>query len=128
MVANMIMNLLFVLPLMYFWNIGHMGLALATSLAAYLNAALLLRGLFKAGIYHIQPHWVPFLLRLLLATAMMSIAVGWIVPDTAAWIDWPWQRRAYEISLVCGMGVAIYVGVHWLVGTRFRHLRSPLQP
>ena len=32
MVANMVMNVLFTLPLMYFWNIGHMGLALATSI------------------------------------------------------------------------------------------------
>ena len=48
MVANMVMNLCFTLPLMHFWNIGHVGLALATSLAAMLNAGLLFRGLLRS--------------------------------------------------------------------------------
>ena len=57
MAANMVLNLLFVLPLMYFWNIGHLGLALATSVAAYLNAGLLLRGLARAGVYRCSRGW-----------------------------------------------------------------------
>ena len=35
MVANMVMNLLFVLPLLWYFNIGHVGLALATSCSAW---------------------------------------------------------------------------------------------
>ena len=45
MVANMVLNLLFVLPLMYFWNIGHLGLALATS-----RGGLAQRGSVVAGL------------------------------------------------------------------------------
>jgi peptidoglycan biosynthesis protein MviN/MurJ (putative lipid II flippase) len=82
--------------------------------------------LSKAGIYRIQPNWVPFALRLVVATAMMAIAVWRVVPETAVWNDWLWQQRAYELALVCGAGIATYIGVHWLAGTRLHHLRPPV--
>ena len=125
MVANMLMNLLFVLPLMYYWNIGHLGLALATSLAAYLNAGLLLRGLLRAGVYQFQSGWMTYNLRLLLATASMAAAVLLVSPQNSTWLEWQWQRRALEIALVCGAGIAAYLLTHLLLGTRLRHLRAP---
>ena len=42
MVANMVLNVAFVFPLMWWLNLGHVGLALATSVSAWLNALLLL--------------------------------------------------------------------------------------
>ena len=41
MVSNMVLNLLFVVPLHHYWQIGHVGLAAATSVSAFLNAGLL---------------------------------------------------------------------------------------
>lgn len=125
MVANMFMNLAFVLPLMYLWNIGHLGLALATSLAAYLNAGLLLRGLLRREVYRIQPGWARHGLRLSLATATMCVCVWALVPDVAVWLEWTWQRRLWEMSLACGLGVAVYLLTHLALGTRPRHLRTP---
>jgi len=125
MAANMVMNLLFVLPLMYYWNVGHLGLALATSLAAYLNAGLLLRGLLRAGVYQFQPGWALYMLRLLLATGSMAVAVLLVTPEGNVWLDWDWRRRALEIALVCGVGIAAYLFTHLLLGTRLRHLRAP---
>ena len=125
MAANMVMNLLLVLPLMYYWNIGHLGLALATSLAAYLNAGLLLRTLLRTGVFRLQPGWRLYGARLLLATAAMGVALWWLVPEHAVWLDWSWQRRAGEMALVCGAGIAVYFAVHMLCGTRLRHLRAP---
>src|SRR5690606_8804839 len=43
--ANIGMKALFVAPLYFLFNLGHVGLALATALAAYVNAGLLYRGL-----------------------------------------------------------------------------------
>jgi putative peptidoglycan lipid II flippase len=125
MAANMVMNLLLVLPLMYYWNIGHLGLALATSLAAYLNAGLLLRTLLRTGVFRLQPGWRLYGTRLLLATAAMGVALWWLVPEHAVWLDWSWQRRAREMALVCGAGISVYFAVHMLCGTRLRHLRAP---
>ena len=125
MAANMVMNLLLVLPLMYYWNIGHLGLALATSLAAYLNAGMLLRTLLRRGVFRLQPGWLLYGGRLLLATAVMGVVLWWLVPQQALWLEWSWQRRAGEMTLVCGAGMAVYLAVHMLCGTRLRHLRAP---
>ena len=124
MAANMVLNLLFVLPLMWYWNAGHMGLALATSVAAYLNAGLLLRGLLHKGIFRFQPGWGVYGARLLLATLAMAAAVSWLVPDVAAWLDWDWRRRALRMALLCGAGAGVYTTVHLALGTRLRHLRG----
>lgn len=51
MVANMVLNLLFVVPLHLLWQVGHAGLSLATTCSAYLNAGLLLSGLMRRDIY-----------------------------------------------------------------------------
>jgi putative peptidoglycan lipid II flippase len=125
MVANMVMNLLFTLPLMYLWNIGHVGLALATSVAAILNAGMLLRGLLRAGFYQFQPGWTVYMLRLLLSTACMGAAVLLISPDSSAWSDWRWDQRIFELLLLCGAGVGVYFTCHLLLGTRMLHLRAP---
>jgi len=125
MVSNMVMNVLFTLPLMYFWGIGHMGLALATSLAAILNALLLLRGLVRGGFYRARPGWKAYLLRLTVASAGMGAAVVTLAPDLPVWTAWHWSRRALEMALLCGAGMVTYFAAHWLLGTRISDLRPP---
>ncbi|MEZ5566769.1 MAG: murein biosynthesis integral membrane protein MurJ [Halioglobus sp.] len=126
MAANMLMNLAFVFPLMMLWNVGPVGLALATSLAAYLNAGLLLRGLLRQHIFRFQPGWAIYSLRLLLATGVMCAVLLVFAPDSDIWLQWSWQQRLWQMGAVCGLGVAVYVLVHLLTGTRPRHLRAPI--
>ncbi|TGD71563.1 murein biosynthesis integral membrane protein MurJ [Mangrovimicrobium sediminis] len=125
MLANMALNLAFVLPLLWYFNVGHMGLALATSVAAWLNAGLLLRGLLRDGVYAWQPGWGGFCLRLLLGTVAMAAVLLMLAGDPALWQDWGWQRRALELALLCAAGAGTYLAVHLLAGTRLRHLRAP---
>lgn len=125
MAANMIMNLAFVLPLLWYFNVGHLGLALATSASAWLNAGLLLRGLVRQGVFRWQPGWGRYLLRLTMGTLAMSLVVLWLSRDAALWLDWGWQRRALEMALVCGAGAMAYLVAHLAMGTRLRHLRAP---
>ena len=102
MVVNMVLNLLFVLPLMHYWNAGHMGLALATSVAAFLNAGLLLRGLLRSGVYQVHGGWGSYTLRLSAATAGMAAVVDIvrreIAPVVSLYVnDWNESARAvYE--------------------------------
>ena len=125
MVANMVMNVLVTLPLMYFWGIGHMGLALATSLAALLNSLLLLRGLVRRNYYRARPGWRAYTLRLVLASAAMVAAILALQPAMAVWAEWHWARRALELVLLCSVGLVTYFGAHWLLGTRFLALSAP---
>ncbi|MEP4145663.1 MAG: murein biosynthesis integral membrane protein MurJ [Halioglobus sp.] len=125
MAANMVMNLAFVLPLLWYFNVGHVGLALATSASAWLNAGLLLRGLLKQGVFAWQPGWSSYILRLFAGTGAMSAVVLLLGQGTDVWLEWGWQRRALEILLVCTAGIAAYLVAHVLSGTRMRHLRAP---
>ncbi len=125
MVTNMVLNICFVVPLAYYWDIGHMGLAAATSIAAYLNAGLLLRGLLRDGVYRRHAGWRRYTLRLVLATAGMALAALALTPGVDTWLGWDWQQRALRMALVCAAGVAAYLAVHLLLGTRLRDLRTP---
>ena len=125
MAANMVMNLVFVLPLLWYFNVGHLGLALATSAAAWLNAGLLLRGLLRQGVFSWQSGWGAYGFRLLASTVAMSVAVMLLDRGVETWLEWGWQRRGLEILLVCGAGVIAYLLTQVITGTRMRHLRAP---
>ncbi len=120
MVANMVLNLLFVIPLYTLWNVGHVGLALATSLAAFLNAGLLLRGLRRSGILDFQPGWQRFLLRLLVATVAMAGALVLLTPAPELWQQWHWWERSMQLTLLVAEGLVVYVGTQMIMGTRMR--------
>ena len=125
MVANMALNLLLVFPLMHYWNVGHMGLALATSAAACLNAGLLFRGLLRQGVYQSHGGWGSYFLRLVLATVGMAVTLVLLNDETDLWLAWDWQRRALQLGLLCGAGGGAYLALHLLLGTRLSHLRAP---
>ena len=118
MAANMLLNLLFIYPLQ------HAGLALATSLAAYLNAFLLLRGLRREGAYRPVSGWRRLTLQVGLAALALAVMIMSVSPDLAEWVGaGRGQRVLWLIGLVVG-GVVSYLGVLWLSGVRPRDLHS----
>jgi putative peptidoglycan lipid II flippase len=125
MISNMVLNPLFIFPLMWFANLGHVGLALATSASAWLNAVLLWRGLRRQGA------WVsgaePSLLfwRLPLAVALMGTVLWFVTPVTPEWLAGQWWERVLQLVLLCGLGFVLYAGALLALGVRLRHFRSP---
>lgn len=126
MVANMIMNIAFVLPLYFYFDIGHVGLALATSLAAVLNAGLLWRGLIRDGVYKFTPNFLPTLVRVVIAAAVMGLLLVFLKGDLASWVTLAWWQRALQIAWICGAGFITYVLVFFLLGGRLRQFRAGL--
>ena len=120
MLANMVLNVALVAPLYLLFDIGHVGLALATSLAACLNAGLLLRGLRRQGLLHLQANWGSFLLRLLAATAAMALLVSLLLPAPQNWLAWSWHERSVQLALLVLAGLAAYLLSQFLLGTRLR--------
>ncbi len=118
MVANMVLNLLLV------WPLAHAGLALATSLAALLNAGLLFRGLRQRDVYRPGPGWRRFAVQLLCANLAMVVVLLLMTPALAAWQDWGWQRRALEMALLCGAGALTYFVALLAGGVRLRDFRG----
>jgi putative peptidoglycan lipid II flippase len=124
MVANMIMNVLFVVPLHYFWQVGHVGLALATSLAAVLNAGLLYRGLRRQQVYSPMPGFGPTLLRLIIAVIVMAAVLVALVPEPLFWERWQWLDRVANLLWLCAAGAATYFSVLFVSGVRPRDFKA----
>ena len=124
MLANMGLNIVFVVPLHFYWQIGHVGLALATAASAFLNAGLLYLGLRRAGVYQPMPGFALSVLRLMIAALVMVVALLWLKPDAALWADWVWWQRAINIGWLCGAGFVAYALTLLLSGVRPRHFKA----
>jgi putative peptidoglycan lipid II flippase len=115
LVATQLLNLIFV-P----W-LEHAGLALSISVAAWVNAALLLRGLIQRDTYRPAPGWVSFVIKVLLAGIVMGGLLVWAVPQ----IDWvslqsePWLRTGLVLAIVTA-GALVYGAVLLAAGLRPR--------
>jgi putative peptidoglycan lipid II flippase len=119
MVVNMGLNLILMFPL------KHAGLALATSLAAFLNAGLLLRGLLSSAAYRPRPGWPALLLRVVLGSALMSGVLIWGVPELSAWSSAAAIERAGRLFMWIALGAAVYGATLIATGFRARHLAHP---
>lgn len=118
MVVNMGLNLLFVLPLYFIWNIGHVGLALATSVAAYYNAGALLRGLVKNAVVQWQPGFRAVATRLSVAAVVMAVFLLVFRGDQALWLELSAIERGVRTLSLCTGGGLVYLIVLFVLGGR----------
>ncbi|WP_438269694.1 murein biosynthesis integral membrane protein MurJ [Neptunomonas phycophila] len=118
MVANMVFNLLLIFPFQ------HVGLAAATSMSAFLNAGLLLRGLLKEGVFVWQPGWGLYLVRLVVALLTLASVIYWLSPSVTQWLAADIWSRAVLMGRVVGVGVVAYFAVLVGLGMRLRDIRA----
>jgi len=119
MVCNMVFNLLLIIPL------AHVGLALATSLSAFVNAGLLLWGIVKNGVFRFGRHWFVYLFQTGAATTVMVMILGLFYgsDDMSAWLAADTITRVTRLSLTCVAGAGAYILVLLACGVRPRHFR-----
>jgi len=124
MVANMFLNLLFVVPLVLMEFEGpHTGLALATSASAYMNAFMLYQGLKRQGIYQRQHGWAKLWVQIITANGVMAAFLFLFSPDIETWFSWGlFERAPYLLGFVC-IAMGIYACSLLLLGLRPRHLK-----
>ncbi|WP_045400905.1 murein biosynthesis integral membrane protein MurJ [Vibrio campbellii] len=118
MVTNMVFNAIFA----YFY--GYVGLAIATALSAFVNMALLYRGLHIAGVYQITKRTVFFIIRLVMAGAAMVAAILWQLEDMSVWLDWSFAHRSGVLGMLIGLGAVVYLAVVFLLGVRLKDLKA----
>ncbi|HBC3982646.1 TPA: murein biosynthesis integral membrane protein MurJ [Vibrio parahaemolyticus] len=118
MVTNMVFNAIFA----YFY--GYVGLAIATALSAFVNMALLYRGLHIAGVYQITKRTVFFIVRLVVAGAAMVAAILWQLEDMSVWLEWSFAHRSGMLGTLIGLGAAVYLAVLFLTGVRLKDLKA----
>jgi len=120
MLSNIGLNLALVVPF------AHAGLALATTLAAFINAGLLLRGLVVRGVYRPRPGWGGFIARVAAGNLVMA-AVLWVMRgEPAGWFEAEAAVRAARLGALVATGMVLYAAVMLALGIRPRTLEAPV--
>jgi putative peptidoglycan lipid II flippase len=141
MVANMVLNVVFVAILFACWRQPgdtatgwldaiarvaglHMGLALASALASYLNLWYLWRSLRRSQSHAPQPGWVRHVLRLGGACVVMSIVLIAAVQTWPDWSGWSTWTRVWRLLAIIAAGGGVYAACLFAAGFRLRELRA----
>ncbi len=121
-IANLVLSLILIKPL------AHAGLALATSLAALLNAGLLGYFLLTRKLYRLQAGWSMFGVRLLVALAVMAGVIVFLNPPLATWFDFDNFQRAVTLFVLIVASGCAYLVTLLGVGLRWDHLLIRAEP
>jgi len=127
LLVNMVLNVAIVVPWYQSGAPGpHAGLALATSLSAFLNAGLLYLGLRKAGVLVHGDGWARFLVRIAVACAVMAMLLHEFVPPAHAWLEASLWDTCLWLAAAVGGGAVTYLGV--LLATGMRPAELSMKP
>lgn len=116
MISNMVFNVILI------WPLAHAGIALSTTLAAFVNTAFLFYFLCKKKIYTRNVGWGFFSARILIANAILGVWLWFGAGDLQTWVTSPWTWRTSHLFLLLISGAAIYFAALWLTGLRVRDL------
>jgi len=111
-----------VLVLILIWPLAHTGLALATSLAALINAGLLFVNLRRRDIYQPRAGWVKFLVQLAAANLAMGLVLWFGAGDWDTWTEAGARERLWRLSGLIAAGGGTYLLAALVVGIRPRQL------
>lgn len=123
--VNLILNVVFVVPWVKLGFSGpHAGLALATSIAAFVNAYLLFQGLRRSGVYQAMPGWGRLAIQVLIANVGMGLLLYWFTPELIHWTAGSvWTRISWLFLSVLG-GAGLYFLLLGMLGVRYKDFRK----
>lgn len=110
--CNIVFSLLLIGPL------KHAGLALAISLAAWINASLLGFFLWRKKIYQPSSGWLLFLIRISLAVLVMAIVIFVFRGQDDVWLNASLGVRVWQLTQVIFLAGLAYFFVLYLLGLR----------
>ncbi|MGR8950400.1 MAG: lipid II flippase MurJ, partial [Gammaproteobacteria bacterium] len=122
MIVNLTLNLLLMGPL------GHTGLALATSIAAFVNAGLLYLGLKRRDIYHSSTNWLSLGAKVLIASLLMCVTLVTVNRHFGDWYAAAIATRAGIIAALVFCGAGVYFSTLVLLGVRTVDVLPPKTP
>jgi putative peptidoglycan lipid II flippase len=108
----------------FFWGLGHVGLALTTALAAYVNAFLLYRGLRQQKIYNPASHWPSLWFRYIFANVVMAAVLLGFLYYWSDWQHWGAMQRIPRLMVICGFGAAAYLASLYALGVRIKDFKA----
>ncbi len=119
-VTNIVLSLILLYPLQ------HVGLALATSLAAIVNAGLLFITLYRRKIYVPDRGWMLMFVRVVLANIILGMFLFYFSSITNHWFEQPLlDKIIFLLEMVVGGGVLYFILLA-IFGLRLEHLRADI--
>jgi len=112
------------LSLLLMGPLGHAGLALGTSIAAVLNAILLLWGLLRGGAYRPGAGWGRILIQGLGSVLVMGALLAWGAGGMETWLAATATERLGRLLLWILAGGAVYLLSLLALGVRPRHFQE----
>ena len=103
---------------------AHVGLAISTSLTAWVNSMLLLRRLRRDGVYVPQAGWRRFAGIIAAATLAMGLVVWAFGGLDANWMKLDSLHRSLRLAVMIAAAIAAYFAVLFGLGVRPRDLRA----
>ncbi|GAB6034011.1 murein biosynthesis integral membrane protein MurJ [Galenea microaerophila] len=121
LVSNTVLNLILI------WPLAHVGLALATSISAFINAGLLYLALRKQQVFALQSAWKVFLWQLLGGCVALGAWLWWATPAAEMWLQFSaWQRVGWLTGLILS-AMAVYFGILFILGFRPRDFAKQIK-
>lgn len=124
LVVNVVLSIIFAWLLTRAGHPGsHAGLALATSVAAIVNAWLLYRGLRRDDVIQHAADWPALLGRMAVANAAMSVCLVIMSRPNEWWLAASLAARSLWLAASIGTAFVVYVAMLLLCGFRLSALR-----
>jgi len=117
MVANMAFNLM----LAPFF--GYVGLAIATTMSASLNAFLLYRGLRNQNVFSLSSKALWFMARIIISAGVMGVVVYLISPPFIEWLNMTKLEQLIQLIICISLGVISYFFSIILFGIRMKDIK-----
>jgi putative peptidoglycan lipid II flippase len=116
------------LNLILIWPLAHVGLALATAISAWLNAALLARGLRRRGYLRLDERLRRRLPRIVFASAVMAVGLAGGVFGLDAVGEQEGGMQVLGLAVLIVGGGLLFAAVAHLTGaTRLSDIRGLLR-
>lgn len=106
MMAGITVLVNIVVSLALFSSLGHVGIAIATTVAAWVNVFLLARGL--KGLVHVDKEFWRKTLRICLASIVMGGLVWAGYQLLGSWFEDVFWKQCASLALLIGFGISIY--------------------
>ena len=106
MMAGITVLVNIVVSLLLFAPLGHVGIAIATTIAAWVNVLLLARGL--KGLVHVDKVFWSKTLRICMASVTMGALVWGGYQLLGSWFEGPFWKQCTALALLIGLGMSVY--------------------
>lgn len=106
------------------WPLKHAGLALASTIAGYVNCGILFILLKRRNIYTPGSGWIKFLLQLFFASIFMISYLLFVVHDISFWMAKPLIQRLGLVIMHVGAAGLIYILGLLIFGFKIRDYRG----